>query len=360
MKKTTPDRKMSKTYIRNFLFIFTFLFLVFIFTLLVIIFAFEAGLLLKGKPSPFSGLLITLFIVFITIACVFYLKTSQIYNAIKSLEDATEKVAKGDFSIQIPLTKDENINSYIKNFNQMVKELGSMETLKEDFVSNVSHEFKTPLSVIQSYAKALSNPNLDEKTKNEYLEILNKNVQKITNLTTNILNLSRLENQENTLPNTEFLLDEQIRQCILDLEPEWGKKDINFSLTLPQTLILGQQELLAQVWQNIIGNAIKFSNQNGEIAIKILQNTDNITISIADNGIGMDAETAKRIFDKFYQGDTSHSKDGNGLGLALVSRILKICDGEISVQSELTKGTTFTITLPTQKIEKNTAKIVQN
>ncbi len=142
------------------------------------------------------------------------------------------------------------------------------------------------------------------------------------------------------------MLDEQIRQCILDLEPEWSKKDINFNLTLPQTKYTGQQELLAQVWQNIIGNAIKFSNQKGKINIKILQNIDNITISIADNGIGMTPETTKRIFDKFYQGDTSHSREGNGLGLALVKRILKICKSEISVQSELNKGTTFTITLP--------------
>ena len=185
---------------------------------------------------------------------------------------------------------------------------------------------------------------MDKQTKEEYQEILNKNIVKLTNLTSNILCLSKIENQEIVPDKTEFLLDEQIRHCILSLEPKWQKKNIEFDLKLPKTTFYGSKDLLSQVWQNLIDNAIKFSGDNGKISISLTCNDETI-VRISDNGIGMNEETQKRIFDKFYQGDTSHSKDGNGLGLALVSRILKISNGEISVSSKENHGTTFVVTL---------------
>ena len=186
---------------------------------------------------------------------------------------------------------------------------------------------------------------MDSKTRKHYEEVLDSNIKKLTNLTSNILSLSKIENQQIVPDKTEFLLDEQIRQSILFLEPEWRKKNIDFNLSLPKTKIYGSAELLSQVWQNLIGNAIKFSNQDGKVSIEITQQESIVSVRISDNGIGMNEEIMKHIFDKFYQGDKSHTSEGNGLGLTLVSRILKISDGEISVSSKENKGTTFVVTL---------------
>ena len=322
------------------------LLLAFVFVIVISVLAFEAGILFGREINPFGFFLLAMLLVFCLVFCYFYMHITKINDAIKDLEEATEKVAKGDFDVEVELTTNDDINSFIVNFNKMVRELDNMETLKEDFVSNVSHEFKTPLTVIQSYSRALQKPDLDPATRKAYGAILDQNIRKLTTLTTNILSLSRLENQEIALNKKNFLIDEQIRQCILSLEPQWNKKNICFRLDLPKTQFFGPEELLEQVWQNIIGNAIKFCNPDGEIEINISRNEDDLHIAISDNGIGMDEATCAKVFDKFFQGDTSHSIEGNGLGLALVKRIIKICDGLISVKSEPNKGTTFFITLP--------------
>ncbi len=339
-------KKMSNAFIHNSVLILWTLLLVFVFVLVVSILAFEAGILFGKNINPFGVFLFTILLLFCLVFCYFYHHITKINDAIKDHEEATEQVAKGDFNIEVELTSSEDINSFILNFNKMVHELDNMETLKEDFISNVSHEFKTPLTVIQSYSKALQKPDLDPETRKIYGAVLDQNIKKLSTLTTNILSLSRLENQEIALNKKTFLIDEQIRQSILNLEPQWSKKNIDFKLELPRTEFFGPEELLEQVWQNIIGNAIKFSNENGEIAISLSKTDDDVHISIADNGIGMDETTCAKVFEKFYQGDTSHSSEGNGLGLALVKRIVKICDGLVSVKSELGKGTTFFITLP--------------
>lgn len=311
------------------------------------ILAFQSGFIFRGKLNPFGIYIFILCSFFALVIYIFYLHNAKITNTIKDLELATDQVSKGNFKIQIPLTTDENINSFILNFNKMVRELNSMETLKEDFISNVSHEFKTPLSVIQSYSKALRDPNLDDATRKQYEEVLDNNIKKLTNLTSNILSLSRLEHQEIVLDKKEYLLDEQIRQTILDLEPEWSKKNIDLKLNLHKTKYYGSENLINQVWQNIINNAIKFSNTDGKISISISKQESDIIVTISDNGIGMSEDTINKIFDKFYQGDKSHSMEGNGLGLALVKRILNICNGEISVSSKENEGSTFVVTLHT-------------
>ena len=175
--------------------------------------------------------------------------------------------------------------------------------------------------------------------------MIDNNIQKLNNLVNNILNLSKIENQELVVNKTEFLIDEQIRQCIVSLEPEWQKKNINFELDLPATKYWGSKELINQVWQNLIGNAIKFSEQNGEINISIKNINNQIFVNIKDNGIGMDQETQKRIYEKFYQADSSRASEGNGLGLALVKRIIAISGGEILVTSEKGQGSCFTVVL---------------
>jgi len=341
------DNKISRVFIKQTIMVLWILVIAFAIIATISIFGFARGSLFKGQPNPFGGYLLAMFSLFCLVLFVIYVGNAKISRAIKQLENATERVARGDFDVEVALTGNEDIDSYIENFNKMVRELKGIETLKEDFISNVSHEFKTPLSVIQSYSKALRHDNLDEQTRAQYEKILDDNIKKLSNLTTNILNLSRLEHQEITLNKTEFLLDEQLRQCILSLEPAWSKKNINFALELPNTKYVGYEDLLAQVWQNIIGNAIKFCDDNGNVEIKLWKENDDLCVKIKDDGIGMDAETKSKIFDKFYQGDTSHSKDGNGLGLALVKRILHICNGKIDVDSAQNVGTTFIVYLPT-------------
>ena len=346
--KKFKGKKISRVLVRNSLIVLSILILIFTFIVTVSILAFETGMFLTKGPNPHNKLGLYLMFVLAIFAIVFfvvYAQNKKVISIMKKLEEATDEVSKGNFKIQVELTEDENINSYIINFNKMVRELSSMETLQEDFISNVSHEFKTPISVIQSYSKALRHTDLDEKTRKEYEEILDANIKKLTTLTSNILSLAKLENQEIVLKKKEFLLDEQIRQCVVGFQPEWTKKNINFNLDLPKTAYFGSEELISQVWQNLISNAIKFSNKDGEISISIKQEEKNILVSVEDNGIGMTKETLQKIFDKFYQGDTSHSSEGNGLGLALVKRILKICDGEINVSSEKDKGTKFIVAL---------------
>ena len=269
----------------------------------------------------------------------------RITQPINNIKEATNKIAKGNFDVRIEPLKKSSLNELINNFNKMAEELKSIETLKSDFISSVSHEFKTPISVIQSYSKILRRKDLDAETRKEYEKVLDSNIQKLSNLTTNILSLSKIENQQITIDKSEYLLDEQIRQSILSLEPEWKEKQIDFDLDLPPTKYYGSKPLLEQVWQNLIGNAIKFSKKKGKVAISLKKENDTYIIKIKDNGIGMSADTQKHIFDKFYQGDTSRSEAGNGLGLAIVSKILELSNAKIGVESQEALGTTFTVVL---------------
>ena len=339
------SKKFSKLFLRNTLIIFVCLLISLILLLVFVYLSFELGFLTGKHNGPFYIILI-LFLISLFIASIISLFGAKtITKPIQELMNATNEIMKGNFNIEVSEADHKEFNVFIQNFNKMARELKTNETLKNDFISNVSHEFKTPLSVIQSYSKSLRRNDLDSKTRKHYEEVLDSNIKKLTNLTSNILSLSKIENQQIVPNKTEFLLDEQIRQSILFLEPEWRKKNIDFNLSLPKTKIYGSAELLSQVWQNLIGNAIKFSNQDGKVSIEITQQESIVSVRISDNGIGMNEETMKHIFDKFYQGDKSHTSEGNGLGLTLVSRILKISDGEISVSSKENKGTTFVVTL---------------
>lgn len=343
--KSKQNKGFRSLLVTTTLIIFVCLSISLLFLFLITILSHKLGLL-STRRSSFFGIVLVLFLISLFIGTIIStLGAKKITMPIRELEKAMSQIAKGNFDIQVSPVKNGELNEFVSNFNLMVRELKSNETLKTDFISNVSHEFKTPLSVIQAYSKSLRRSDLDNDTRKHYEEVLDSNIKKLTNLTSNILSLSKLENQEIVLNKTEFYLDEQIRQSILFLEPEWQKKDIEFDLKLPKTTYYGSQELLDQVWQNLISNAIKFSHTQGKITISIQSNDEHHIISITDNGIGMDDETQKRIFDKFYQGDNSHSSEGNGLGLALVSRILNICDGKISVSSKKDKGSTFIVTL---------------
>lgn len=263
------------------------------------------------------------------------------------ISDATKKVAKGDFNVKI----DENIkakelNQMAQNFNIMIQELASMEMFRSDFINNVSHEFKTPLAAVEGYATLLQSKNISEEKRQAYISKILYNTTRLSELTENILLISRIENQNISIAKSAFSLDEQIRQIILLFEQEWTNKNINLDIDLDKVDYIGNEELLAQVWQNIIGNAMKFTPDNGLIQISMKKSNDNVIVSIADNGIGMDEDTQSRIFEKFYQGDKSRTLKGNGLGLALAKQIINIHKGSISVSSQEDNGSTFKVCLP--------------
>lgn len=271
----------------------------------------------------------------------------RILSSIIEISEATKEVARGNFSIILSEdARAEEVRTMAHNFNTMTRELDSMEIFRNDFIDNVSHEFKTPLSAIQGYATLLQNKNLSEDRRQAYVSEIIYSTRKLSALTGNILQLSRLETQEIPIEKRSFSLDEQIRETILLFQQDWDAKAIDLDVDLDTAEYYGNPDLLGQVWQNLISNAIKFIEPEGTIRVLLYHKKSEISISVADNGPGMDQETQKRIFEKFYQGDSSHSIEGNGLGLTLSKRIIELHGGQISVSSAAKKGTTFTVTLP--------------
>lgn len=273
-----------------------------------------------------------------------------IVRPVQNISNAFDELSKGNF--QVKVSENERImeiRQMAQRFNAMTYDLSHIETLRSDFVANVSHEFKTPIASIEGYATLLQNYNLSPEKHDRYVEKILENSRRLTNLSGNILMLSKLENQEIVLGKTEYRLDEQIRKCILMLENKWAAKNIEFDLELPRQIYYGSEPLLEQVWSNIFDNAIKHSPVGGVIHINIRQSNKLLTVTIADHGDGMTQEVQKHIFEKFYQGDNSHKAEGNGLGLALVKRIIELCKGTVEVKSSPEAGTTFTIELPQNK-----------
>ncbi|HVI41259.1 MAG TPA: HAMP domain-containing sensor histidine kinase [Anaerovoracaceae bacterium] len=272
--------------------------------------------------------------------------SGRMLKPILKLTAATQKVATGDFNVSVDIEKNDEIGILIKNFNKMAKELGNMEYLQKDFMRNVSHEFKTPIASIQGFAKLLQSESLSREEQIEFSGIILEETERLSKLSSNILRLSKLENQNELTSKKKFLLDEQIRSVIVLLEPKWSQKELLFDVQMEKTTCNGDEELLQQVWMNLIENAIKFSNRGGNISISITQAEHCTEIRIADNGTGMDEDTKQRVFERFYQGNTSHTVEGSGLGLSIVKRILELSNGEIQVESSLNQGTVFLVKLP--------------
>lgn len=281
-------------------------------------------------------------------ACLIYLVKGRVYyNKIKAVCVAANKVAKGDFNARVPVFFDKprsEMDYLAVNFNRMLTEISSLENMKNDFVADVSHEIKTPLSVIQGYTDLLQNTNLTKETQSEYIELISEAIHKLSELVSNVLKLNKIENQE-FIQREKYFLDEQIRCSILSFEEAIEKKQIQFDVDLQELVINTDKVLLELVWNNLISNAIKFSEQSGKISISLKQKKGKVFFSIKDNGCGIDTETQKYIFNKFYQGDQSHSQNGNGLGLALVKNVVDKLGGEISVKSEPDKGAEFIVVI---------------
>lgn len=269
----------------------------------------------------------------------------------KPVEEISEKVAEvaqGNFDVHIDTSKFKHeIKEMAEDFNKMIEELKSIETMRADFVFSVSHEFRTPLSVIQGYVTLLSNPELTYEQQKNYLDKLVESTQQLSGLVDNVLKLSKLESQNIVSKIEKFSLDEQLRLAVLMFEQQWTEKNIELDLDLPQCEYEGNVEMINQIWVNLLGNAMKYTGENGKISVKLDDSqTDFISVSISDTGIGMTEEVKNHIFEKFYQADTSRKSEGSGLGLALVQTIANLTKCTVLVESEPQQGSTFTVKMP--------------
>lgn len=343
---TSPDKHFSVSIL-----ITTFAVLAIFITIQMII----LGKYINYKNIPTSYMVIII-AYWLTAAIIFTFMTTYQVNhkyekPMRQFAEATRQVANGDFSVYVkPLHTTEKLDfldGMFLDFNKMVEELGSIETLKTDFFSSVSHEIKTPLSIIQNYAEALQNENLTAEQRSEYTNTILSSSKRLSGLITNILKLNKLDKQAINPITESYNVCRQICDCAVNFENLWEDKNIEFIANVEDTaMIEADESLMELVWNNLLSNAIKFTNPEGTITLCQTSSDTEVIVSITDSGIGMDKETIKHIFDKFYQGDRSHSIEGNGLGLALTLRVLQLSEGSISAVSTVGKGTTFTVRIP--------------
>lgn len=260
------------------------------------------------------------------------------------------KITQGDFSVRIQpvftMGGQDGLNAIIHSFNQMAEELSGIETLRTDFISNVSHELKTPLAIIQDYGTMLQQPGLTEEQRREYAKTITDASRRPADLITNILKLNKLENQQIYPEKEIFDLGEQLCECLLRFEDIGEEKNIELITDISEDIIVkSDRSLLSLVWDNLLSNALKFTSAEGRVSVSLKADGTFAVVQISDTGCGISPEVGAHIFEKFYQGDTSHTAQGNGLGLALVKRVIDIVDGDISVSSEAGKGSIFTVTI---------------
>jgi len=282
-------------------------------------------------------------------ATIDYIRRRQMVDKpVKQIMDALDRVMQGDFTVRIDPVKEfageTGFNEIITAINKMTAELQGTETLRTDFIANVSHELKTPLAVMGNYATMLQQPGIFEEDRVEYAKSISEAARRLASLITNILKLNKLENQQIFPQHTEFDLSAQLCEALLQFEDAWEAKELNIETDIEDEVhIRSDAELLSLVWNNLISNAVKFTQEGGSIGVVLKAEENAVTVSVRDTGCGMTPETGKHIFEKFYQGDTSHATQGNGLGLALVKRVMDILGGEISVRSTPGQGSTFTV-----------------
>ncbi len=299
--------------------------------------------------NPYSFILIILAIssligtVLASAFGVYYLRP------LKQLIQGTKEVKKGNFKVQLEIgaEKPENeMDLLMESFNEMVRELDGIELFRNDFINNFSHEFKTPIVSIRGFARQLQREDLTPEERMEYATIIAEESDRLAKLSTSVLELSKLENQQIPGERHEFYLDEQLRQCILLLEPSWSEKALDMIPELEEVKLYSCEEILMHVWKNLLSNAIKFTPEGGTVRVTLTATANDVTVSVSDSGIGMSEDVKNHIFEKFYQGDASHAKRGNGIGLSMAKRAVELCGGRICVESTPGLGSTFTVTLP--------------
>ena len=346
-KKVHRSLFLARRYVIFFLlisFVVTSSFLLFLHTLGITITDMRSSAVITFCNVMFLSLLFTL--------CDSVRHIYMVERPMERILQATQRLTQGDFSARIqPLHGLELMNEFdviIADFNKMAEELSSIETLRTDFIASVSHELKTPLAVMQNYATMLQAPNLTEAQRVEYTRAIADASRRLSELITNILRLNKLENQNIPMKKTKYRLDEQIRQALLSLESKWTQKKIGFQVEMEAVKYVGNEGLFMHVWINLLDNAIKFSPNQGIITMFLKQEKDQVKFILEDEGPGIDEEIKNRIFDKFYQADGSHKAEGNGLGLALVKRIIDSAGGTIEAQNREYGGCRFVVQLPLQ------------
>ena len=277
---------------------------------------------------------------------------------IRKLVDATRKVANGDFTVRVPdANVSDELRALVTGFNSMTAELGNTELFRMDFISNFSHEFKTPISSIRGFAKELLNaPSLSDEQRREYLTIIADESERLSNMAADVLLLTSLEHTQYVSTVRSFSLDEQIRRCLLLLEKSWTEKELEPDVELEDVDYSFDEELMSHLWLNLLSNAIKFSPVGGRLTVKCRKQKGKAVVTVSDEGCGIPEENIDKIFDRFYQADSSHKSEGNGLGLTLCRRIAELCGGSIGVRSELGKGTEFEVVLPIKEAEIETVR----
>ena len=277
----------------------------------------------------------------------FLRRKATVNRPVKRITDAAQKIMQGDFSARVEPMRGmavEGFNQIGMAINAMAQELSGTETLRNDFIANVSHELKTPLAIMGNYATILQRPGITEEEKNEYARAISEAARRLAQLITNILKLNKLENQQIFPRTEEYDLGEQLCACLLDFEDAWERKGLQIETEIQENVrIRSDAELLSLVWNNLISNAVKFTPDGGTVSVRLQAVEDQVTVCVSDTGCGMTPEVGRHIFEKFYQGDPSHSAQGNGLGLPLVKRVMDILGGEIGVESVSGQGSTFTV-----------------
>ncbi|MBE7005303.1 MAG: HAMP domain-containing histidine kinase [Ruminococcaceae bacterium] len=325
-----------------------YLLMTFICTATLVVYVKQVGM---PKDQWFLFSIAGLVLTFSGVGCaVFSLVRRRMLRPVRKVSEAAQRVAKGDFSVRLtPMRRDGKKDEFevlFDDFNTMAEELSSTETLKTDFISNVSHEMKTPLAVIRNYAELLETPGLSDDARAEYAKAIEDAAGKMTELVTNILRLNRIENQKIAPELRRYDVCRQLADCLLCFESRWEEKQIEPEFDLEDSAYINADEnLLELVWNNLMSNALKFTEPGGTVTVRERTEGERVIVSFADTGCGIGEEAKKHIFDKFYQGDASHATEGNGLGLALVRRVMTLLGGEIAVESEAGKGSTFTVSL---------------
>ncbi|WP_168121840.1 HAMP domain-containing sensor histidine kinase [Paenibacillus sp. HB172176] len=310
---------------------------------------YRAGALDMSRTDSYRGIYVLLYISIFLGVVIAALLSRRSVKPIRDLMEATDRVAKGDFSSEVEVKGSIvfELDALAASFNKMVRELQGIETLRSDFVRNFSHEFKTPIVSISGFAKLLREGNVSDEDKQDYLNSIIQESERLVDLSSSILSLSKVEHTEILSERTVYRLDEQIRLAILLMEPKWSAKNLHLDIVLEEAVeLFGNKNLIQQVWINLLDNAIRHTERGGTLKVGLWRSGRTAVFRLEDNGCGMSEETMRRMFDQFYQGDASRSMTGNGLGLTLVKRIVDFCEGTIEAQSELGKGSVFTITLP--------------
>ena len=307
--------------------------------------------------TPLKLTIIVLVFSYLSSAALSIVINRNVFKPLRKLTKLTEQVAKGNYDVDVNgitnfFTEKSDLGNLVNAFEDMTNELSSTEIFRNDFIHNFSHEFKTPIISIRGFARQLYKGNLTPEQQSEFAKIIMDESEHLANMSSNVLLLSKLESQEIVSDKESFSLDEQLRTCMLMMEEQWSEKNLTIDMDLDEIDYYQNKDLLYHVWTNLFSNAVKFTKENGTVSVQCHRANDAIFVAVSDNGAGMDDETKKHIFEKFYQGDTSHATAGNGLGLSLVKRIVEMMDGRISVDSTLGKGSTFMVSLPLQNEEE--------